>query len=525
MKRNRDWTDELRRSVREAGVQPSEEVWARLERELGAAPRPFAPADLRDASERSGRGAGGSLRWLRPAAAAALLALLAGGGWLLYDRSGASRGLPPASGPRDGEVAALVAEPVSGSASGPVSVSASDVRTERRGADGQEVSEWDVVTAAAELGPSTGWSNPSRQSAGSGTFRNAGAAERLRAALHWPGSGTESLPAEGAHAEKPLGTGAARAEHFMERPLSKEPLLAVMGRVEAPVVEPLPALAMRKQGSAASPAVSPAASPAAVPVAVGRPTQTPLRSEPSRRVEPSRRREPAADGRSGYPPRQEAAWTERDAAAERGSRRMSFGAFASGAPEAARTTGAAPLPATYAALVAPVSNDVVLDHRFEYPDNSTCSFRHHQTLSFGLSFRYALPYGLSLGSGVNYSLLRSDVKLRISSEDVGQQLHFIGIPLRLDWRFLQRGGFSLYIGAGVMAEMCVAARFGSTAVHEPGLQWSVGGALGAQYDLSRRVGLYFEPDLAWYLTRTRLTTARTDSPLDLTLRLGLRFSF
>ena len=291
MKRNRDWTDELRRSVREAGVQPSEEVWARLERELGAAPRPFAPADL--------------------------LALLAGGGWLLYDRSGVPGALLPASGPRDGEVAALVAEPVSGSASGPVSVSASDVRTERRGADGQEVSEWDVVTAAAELGPSTGWSNPSRQSAGSGTFRNAGAAERLRAALHWPGSGTESLPAEGAHAEKPLGTGAARAEHFMERPLSKEPLLAVMGRVEAPVVEPLPALAMRKQGSAASPAVSPAASPAAVPVAVGRPTQTPLRSEPSRRVEPSRHREPAADGRSGYPPRQEAAWTERDAAAER----------------------------------------------------------------------------------------------------------------------------------------------------------------------------------------------------------------
>lgn len=521
MKRNRDWTDELRRSVREAGVQPSEEVWARLERELGAAPRPFAPADFRDASERSGRGAGGSLRWLRPAAAAALLALLAGGGWLLYDRSGVPGALLPASGPRDGEVAALVAEPASGPASG----SASDVRSVRGGADGQEGSQRDVTASAAGLGPSMDRSNPSRQSAGSGTFRSAGMAERLRAALHWPGSETESLPAEGAHAEKPLGAGRARAERFMERSLSKEPLLAVMSRVEAPVVEPLPALAVRRQGSAASPAVSPAASPAAVPVAVGRPTQTALRSEPARRMDPSRHREPATDGRSGYPYRQEAAWTERDAAAERGSRRMSFGAFASGAPEAARTTGAAPLPATYAALVAPVSNDVVLDHRFEYPDNSTCSFRHHQTLSFGLSFRYALPYGLSLGSGVNYSLLRSDVKLRISSEDVGQQLHFIGIPLRLDWRFLERGGFSLYIGAGVMAEMCVAARFGSTAVHEPGLQWSVGGALGAQYDLSRRVGLYFEPDLAWYLTRTHLTTARTDSPLDLTLRLGMRFSF
>lgn len=523
MKRNRDWTDELRRSVREAGVQPSEEVWARLERELGAAPRPFAPADLRDASERSGRGAGGSLRRLRPAAAAALLALLAGGGWLLYDRSGAPGALLPASGPRDGEVAALVAEPASGPASGSASGSASDVRSVRGGADGQEDSNRDVMISTAELGPSTGRSNPSRQAAGAVTSRNAGMAERLRAALHWPGSEAESAPAEGTRLEMPLGTGTARAERFMESSASQEPLLAAMSRVEAPVVEPLPALAMRKQGSAAAPAASPAAVPVAV--AVDRSTQTPLRSESSRRVEPSRHREFAAAGRSGYSPRQEAAWTERDAAAERGSRRMSFGAFASGAPESARTTGAAPLPATYAALVAPVSNDVVLSHRFEYPDYSACSFRHHQTLSFGLSFRYALPYGLSLGSGVNYSLLRSDVKLRISSEDVGQQLHFIGIPLRLDWRFLRSGGFSLYIGAGMMAELCVAARFGSATVHEPGLQWSVGGALGAQYDLSRRVGLYFEPDLAWYMTRTRLTTARTDSPLDLTLRLGLRFSF
>lgn len=508
MKRNRDWTDELRRSVREAGVQPSEEVWARLERELGAAPRPFAPADLRDASERSGRGAGGSLRWLRPAAAAALLALLAGGGWLLYDRSGTPGALLPASGPRDGEVAALVAEP-----SGPVS----GIRMERSGADGQEDSQRDVTASAAERSRLTDGSGPSRQIAWVGTSRSAGAAERLRAALHWPGSEAESAPAEGTRLEMPLGTGTARAERFMESSASQEPLLAAMSRVEAPVVEPLPALAMRKQGSAAS--------SAAVPVVADLPTQAALRSEPSRRVEPSRHRESAAAGRSGYSPRQEAAWTERDAAAERGSRRMSFGAFASGAPESARTTGAAPLSATYAALVAPVSNDVVLSHRFEYPDYSACSFRHHQTLSFGLSFRYALPYGLSLGSGVNYSLLRSDVKLRISSEDVGQQLHFIGIPLRLDWRFLRRGGFSLYIGAGVMAELCVAARFGSATVHEPGLQWSVGGVLGAQYDLSRRVGLYFEPDLAWYMTRTRLTTARTDSPLDLTLRLGLRFSF
>ena len=39
------------------------------------------------------------------------------------------------------------------------------------------------------------------------------------------------------------------------------------------------------------------------------------------------------------------------------------------------------------------------------------------------------------------------------------------------------------------------------------------------------VGLFFEPEGSYYLTETRLRTARTDSPLTLTLRLGVRLSF
>ena len=153
------------------------------------------------------------------------------------------------------------------------------------------------------------------------------------------------------------------------------------------------------------------------------------------------------------------------------------------------------------------------------------SFRHHQPLSFGIAVRKEFAHGLSLESGVNYTLLRSDVRMQYTSDDVAQKLHFIGVPLRFNWQFLERGRFSLYMGAGGMVEKCVSARLGSETVDEPGVQWSALAAVGAQYRVGGMVGLYFEPEGSYYFTETGLRTSRTDSPLTLTLRLGVRLSF
>lgn len=158
-------------------------------------------------------------------------------------------------------------------------------------------------------------------------------------------------------------------------------------------------------------------------------------------------------------------------------------------------------------------------------DYAKSSFRHHLPLSFGLSFRREFAYGLSLDCGLNYTLLRSEVRLPYSSEEVSQTLHFVGVPLRLNWRFVERGAFSAYLGAGGMVEKCVAARLGSESVGEEELQWSLAAAVGAQYRLGNHVALYFEPEVSCYLTDTELRTSRTDASPSLTLRLGMRFAF
>ncbi len=202
-------------------------------------------------------------------------------------------------------------------------------------------------------------------------------------------------------------------------------------------------------------------------------------------------------------------------------RATSFGLFGGGSVTGGNSTG----PTGPSFLNDPshvVGSDVQVQRRDDYPKSS---FRHHQPLSFGLSVRKELPYGLSLESGVNYTLLRSDVRKPFASQDMSQKLHFIGVPLRLNWQCYERGRFSIYIGAGGMIEKCVSAKLGSESVDEQGVQWSLQGVAGAQYRLGNLVGLYFEPEASYYLTETTLRTARTEAPLSLTLRLGVRLSF
>lgn len=160
-----------------------------------------------------------------------------------------------------------------------------------------------------------------------------------------------------------------------------------------------------------------------------------------------------------------------------------------------------------------------------YEDYTQSSFRHHQPLSFGLSVRKELGRGFSLESGVTYTLLWADVRMPLGTEDFSQKLHFIGVPLRVNWNFLERRKFLLYIGAGGMVETCVSAKFGSTQVEESGAYWSVMGALGAEYRLGGLVGIYFEPDVSYYFNPTSLRTSRTESPATFTLRLGVRLNF
>ena len=138
-------------------------------------------------------------------------------------------------------------------------------------------------------------------------------------------------------------------------------------------------------------------------------------------------------------------------------KKASFSLFAGGGVAGGNGEGLAPRLrynsiANDASSVVGNGNNLAPLRSNEYGESS---FRHHQPLSFGIAVRKEFAHGLSLESGVNYTLLRSDVRMQYTSDDVAQKLHFIGVPLRFNWQFLERGRFSLYMGAGGMVEKCV----------------------------------------------------------------------
>ena len=207
---------------------------------------------------------------------------------------------------------------------------------------------------------------------------------------------------------------------------------------------------------------------------------------------------------------------------ERVQRRTSVGLFAAGLPTAQQVSSGRATPLASASPSHVLSSSGIFRMKRGYDDYL---YRHKQPLSFGISVRKEFGYGLSLESGLVYSLLRSDVRVSQNDESFSQTLHMLGIPLRVNWDFLSRGDWKLYLGAGGMVEKCLYAKFGSESVAEKELQWSLTANAGVQYDFTRRTALYFEPGVSYYLTETALRTARTVSPVNLSLQLGVRLTY
>lgn len=169
---------------------------------------------------------------------------------------------------------------------------------------------------------------------------------------------------------------------------------------------------------------------------------------------------------------------------------------------------------------------VVFFNGSPYLDNEkTFSYKHKQPLSFGLYIGRSVTPRVSIETGLVYTLLMSDV-----TDNTGagfrQTLHFLGIPVRANWSFLERKNFSLYLGAGGMLEKCVSGTLGREKVSMKEWQYSVFAAPGIQYNLGGRFNIYFEPGAAYFFdNKSDIRTIRQDSPLNFTLQLGFRLAY
>ena len=165
---------------------------------------------------------------------------------------------------------------------------------------------------------------------------------------------------------------------------------------------------------------------------------------------------------------------------------------------------------------------------------------HHKTpVHFGLSLHYDFSERWSIESGLSYTQLTSDLTAHTETyaRHTRQTLSYVGIPVSLNYRLWQHRRFSLYASGGVLAEKMVRGRARvKTMIHNKTedvrtekvnlqrLQWSVNGAIGAEYRPIKNMGIYAEPTVGYYFSNgTSVPTVYQENPLHLTLNIGLRF--
>ena len=167
----------------------------------------------------------------------------------------------------------------------------------------------------------------------------------------------------------------------------------------------------------------------------------------------------------------------------------------------------------------------------------TREYNHKQPITFSLMVGKELSKRFTLESGLSYSLLRSDLYIPEKDKTFKQQLHYIGLPLKFNWNFVNRAKFLAYAGAGAILEKSIYARLGSVKLDINRL--NVAGTLGAgaQYRLSKNFGIYLEPSMVYYFgmgdsdalsirpSGLTIKSIRSEYPLGFMLNGGFRFSF
>ena len=154
---------------------------------------------------------------------------------------------------------------------------------------------------------------------------------------------------------------------------------------------------------------------------------------------------------------------------------------------------------------------------------------HHRPISYGLTLSYPLTERLSLTSGVVYTKLSSDFTQVMNKTQIRreQTLHYVGVPVSLNYQFWAQKGFRAYASAGALLYWNVKTHVETEGVtqkmEKDRAQLSLNGSLGIQYDVIPQIGLYVEPGLSYYPdNRSHIQNFFKDKPVNLSLQVGLR---
>ncbi len=157
--------------------------------------------------------------------------------------------------------------------------------------------------------------------------------------------------------------------------------------------------------------------------------------------------------------------------------------------------------------------------------NEVDHFTHTFPFKGGLSVGIPVSDRLRITTGLEYSLYQTRVSFTKSGEKK-QAAHYLGVPLRLDWSLASNRWLDVYVGGGASGDWCVGATHAGIDIPRDGFSFSLLGAGGVQFNMTRRLGLYVEPEISWTFPSEKrvLETYRSAHPFLFSVATGLRIN-
>lgn len=137
---------------------------------------------------------------------------------------------------------------------------------------------------------------------------------------------------------------------------------------------------------------------------------------------------------------------------------------------------------------------------------------HKFPITVGLNLSLEVARRLAIESGLSYTYMESTLDQKNSyNTKYEQQLQYLGVPINVSYSFLQTRVIDLYLTAGVMGQFAIATS-SNTNVYQnnvlktstndrptaKGLLMSINAAVGANINITPRVGFYLEPGASQY---------------------------
>jgi len=166
------------------------------------------------------------------------------------------------------------------------------------------------------------------------------------------------------------------------------------------------------------------------------------------------------------------------------------------------------------------------------------TIKHKTPVTFGASVSKRIGKKWAVGTGVNYTKLSADLTSGSGSNFISseQNIHYVGIPVQVNYTIIQKGAFTGYVTGGGLVEKAVSGDIKTKyivdgtvkevtkeEIGEKPVQMSVNTAAGLQLKVIKNIGIYAEPGISYHFKdNSSLQTIYKEKPLNFNLKFGIR---